>query len=191
MNVKSYAGSSRIEDGESRMEDRWLKIAQSRSTILYLLFSILFFSIPATAQETNPCAAVLERAEDQYDLREYDEALKLLQECPAAQFLEPRQQLRAHKLEALARLQLGAENEAEKAVESLLDLRPNFSPNERQDPASFIELVNKIKARRAKKSDKKWYWIGGGGLVAGAVAAFLIFRDEGLSRLPEAPDPPK
>jgi len=169
-----------------------LRIENLKFKIFNLQFSMLLLLMAtATAQEQSPCAAVLERAEDQYDLREYDEVLKLLQQCPAAQFLEPRQQLRAHKLEALARLQLGSENEAEKAVESLLDLRPNFSPDEQQDPAAFVELVNKIKAQRAKKSDKKWYWIGGGGLVAGAVAAFLIFKDEGLSRLPEAPDPPR
>jgi tetratricopeptide (TPR) repeat protein len=170
-----------------------LRIANLKFQIFNLQFSmLLFFTLigSAQAQEQSPCEAVLERAEDQYDLREYDEALKLLQQCPAEQFLEPRQQLRAHKLEALARLQLGAESEAEKAVESLLDLRPNFSPYEQQDPAAFVELVNKIKARRAKKSDKKWYWIGGG-LAAGAVVAFLVFRDEGLSRLPEAPDPPR
>lgn len=190
MKESSFVRRSRIEDRRLRIVDRESWMASLRFTILYLLFSILFFSTTARAQEQNPCAAVLERAEDQYDLREYDEALKLLQQCPAEQFLEPRQQLRAHKLEALARLQLGSEKEAEQAVESLLDLRPNYSPDERQDPASFIELVNMIKARRAKKSDKKWYWIGGG-LAAGAVVAFLVFREDGLSRLPEAPDPPK
>lgn len=191
MKESRYVRRSRIDDCRLKIVDCGSWIVSSLFTILYPLFSILVFSTTVTAQEQDPCEAALERAEDQYDLREYDETLKLLQECPAAQFLEPRQQLRAHKLEALARLQLGAENEAEQAVENLLDLRPNFSPNEQQDPAAFVELVNKIKARRAQKCDKKWYWIGGGGLVAGAVAAYLIFRSDGLSRLPEAPDPPR
>lgn len=190
MKESSFVRRSKIEGRRLMRVDRGSWIASLLFTILYPLFSILFFSTALRAQEQSPCAAVLERAEDQYDLREYDEALKLLQQCPAEQFLEPRQQLRAHKLEALARLQLGSEKEAEQAVERLLDLRPNYSPDERQDPASFIELVNKIKARRAKKSDKKWYWIGGG-VAAGAVVAYLLLRDEGLSRLPEAPDPPR
>ncbi len=74
-------------------------------------------------------------------------------------------------------------------MREILKLNPRFEADDIQDPQPFVDLVNEVKAERPKS--KKWLWIGGGAAVAGAVAAFLIFKGEELGKLPEAPDPPK
>jgi hypothetical protein len=179
----------------ARMDkDRWLFFIRWSSSIRWNLFVGLFLFIvfsTASAQTQDPCRATLERAEDQYDVGEYDEVIALLEQCPPEKFLEPRQQIRAYKLAALAQLKIGAEKPAEAAVESLLDLRPQFKPDPEQDPQAFVDLVNEIKRRRASSSRKKWLFIGGGGLTAGAVAAYFIFKEKGLEDLPLPPDPPR
>ena len=154
-----------------------------------VLLNLLCLST-AWSQTGEPCQAALERAEDLYDAGDLDEVIKLLDECRPEQLPEARHRLRAYKLLALVQLKIGKAGEAEEAVSSLLDVRPKFEPDPVQDPPEFVELVHQLKSQRAKKSNKKWYWIGGGGLVAGAVAAYLIFKEDELADLPTPPGPP-
>ncbi|NUO82391.1 hypothetical protein HUU05_20135 [candidate division KSB1 bacterium] len=153
------------------------------------VFAIFFMLSSSHAQERE-CQTALERAEDQYDVSNYSGVIGLLEPCAA--LLPQERRVRAYKLLALARLKVKERDSAKTDVKELLDLKPKFVPDAGQDSPEFIALVNEVKQEQVRPgSNKKWYWIAGGGLVAGAVAAFLIFKDEGLARLPEAPDPPK
>ncbi len=153
------------------------------------VFAIFFMLSSSRAQERE-CQTALERAEDQYDVSNYNGVIALLDPCAA--LLPQERRARAYKLLALARLQVQERESAKTNVKELLDLKPRFAPDAGQDPQEFVDLVNEVKQEQVRPGgNKKWYWIAGGGLVAGAVAAFLIFKDEGLARLPEAPDPPQ
>lgn len=149
-----------------------------------MILLLLVASLPAQ----DACWDALERSEDFFDVAAYDEVIESLRQCPPEQLPEVRHRLRAHKLLALAHLKLGARGQAENEIEALLALRPEFEPDERQDPQEFIALVNEIKSRRP--ASKKWWWIGGGVVAAGVVAAILLSGDNQLKDLPEAPDPP-
>jgi hypothetical protein len=173
---------------------QWIRLSfLRRQTLLAICFFALFSA--ASAQTQDPCQATLERAEDHYDVGEYGKVIALLQQCPPDQFPEARHQIRAYKVLALALLKLGFGDSAQTAVGKLLDLRPQYAPDPNQDPEDFIALVNKIKREREAKmkgaNSKKWLWIGGGAAVAGAVAAFLIFKEEDLQDLPLPPNPPR
>jgi hypothetical protein len=144
----------------------------------------LLIVAPASAQV--PCRDALERAEDQYDAGQYQQVIAVLQPCLPNE-VPTAGQLRAYKLLALAYLLTNDKGSAKTPVREILKLNPRFEADATQDPPPFVDLVNEVKAERPKS--KKWLWIGGGGLVAGAVAAFLIFKQE-ESDLPDPPLPP-
>ena len=168
------------------------RLRSLRWAILFLLHCFVLHT-HALAQTREQCRDALERAEDQYDLARYDQVVAALRDC--AEQVPEASRLRAYKLLALAHLKLQERNRAEQSVTHLLEENPDFTADPGQDSQEFVDLVNEMKNKlrlhgAAKASNKKWYWIGGG-VAAGAMVAFLVFRDEGLSRLPEAPDPPR
>jgi hypothetical protein len=159
-----------------------LALVASAFAIIFTTFSLS----PAHAQEQE-CQAALERAEDQYDVSDYSGVIRLL--APCASLIPEERRVRAYKLLALAYLKIDERNSAKANVKDLLELKPKFNPDPNQDPREFVDLVNEAKQERPKS--KKWLWIGGGGVVAGAVAAYFIFKEEGVPDLPLPPNPPK
>ena len=95
-----------------------------------------------------------------------------------------------------------AQNEeapARQAVESLLDLEPEYTPSPSEDRPDFVTLVRNAKeARRATvgsdENDRQWVrWaLGSAAAVAGTVAVLLL-RDGGSEGGPDPlprPQPP-
>ncbi len=152
--------------------------------ILLTIFNVA----PALAQA--PCRDALERAEDQYDAGQYQRVIAILQPCLPNE-VPTAGQLRAYKLLALAYLLADDKGSAKTPVREMLKLNPRFEADATQDPQSFVDLVNEVKSEMQRPRSKKWLWIGGGGLVAGAVAAYFIFREEDLQDLPLPPNPPR
>lgn len=155
----------------------------SRLAFLLALFPVA----PASAQDS--CREALERAEDQYDAGQYQQVIAVLRPCLPNQ-VPAAGQLRAYKLLALAYLLAEDKNKgaAKTQVREMLKLNPRFEADITQDPQAFVDLVNEVRAEMGRRS-KKWLWIGGGGVIAAAVAAFLIFKQE-ESDLPDPPLPP-
>jgi hypothetical protein len=88
---------------------------------------------------------------------------------------------------------------ARRAVESLLDLQPTYTPNPAEDRPDFVALVQKSrKARQAKagtkENDRRWVrWALGAGAAAVGTAAVLLLRGGGSGDGPEPlprPQPP-
>jgi hypothetical protein len=156
------------------------------SILAFVIIFVLSSLSPARAQEKE-CQAALERAEDQYDAGDYGGVIGSLERC--APYIAKERQVRAYKLLALARLKMGERSSAKTHVRTLLALKREFEPDPSQDPKAFVDLVNEVKQERPKS--KKWYWIGGGAAVAGAVAAYFIFKEEDLQDLPLPPNPPR
>lgn len=173
---------------------------QKRSKKLWLwssLGAVLLTQLPTSrivslAGAQDRCATVLEQAYELYDVGEYGRVIASLKPClPVG--IETEQKLRACKLLALASLAIDDTVEAEKAVGWMLDQDPKYKPDPSQEQIEFIRLVERAKQQRltqAKKSGRKWLWIGGGGLVAAGVAAVLISSGGGVERLPDPPGLP-
>ncbi len=160
----------------------------TRSIIALAIIFILSSISPLRAQEQE-CQTALERAEDQYDVGNYGGVIRLLEPC--ASYISKERQVRAFKLLALAHLKIEEKESAKVNVRSLLAVKRDFEPDAGQDPQEFVDLVNEVKQELQRPRSKKWLWIGSGGLVAGAVAAYFIFKEEGLQDLPLPPSPPK
>jgi hypothetical protein len=96
---------------------------------------------------------------------------------------------------------LGQNDEAaaRRAVESLLDVQPEYMPNPAEDRPDFVALVRKAKkARRdaaeAEQRDRRWVrWVIGSAAALAGTAAVLLLRDGGSEQGPEPlprPQPP-
>jgi hypothetical protein len=86
---------------------------------------------------------------------------------------------------------------ARRAVESLLDLQPTYTPDPAEDRPDFIALLKKAKkSRRAKADEEKRRWLRwtlGAAAAALGTAAVLLFgggdSEDGSDSLPRPPSP--
>lgn len=162
---------------------------------VWLLSCALGESSGLIAQTQEPCKpSALERAEEAFDREEYQTAIALLQPCLPNVITNTAQKKRSHKLLALAHLAQGDSIAAEREVERLVRLEPEYKPDVERDPQNFQVLVVKVEERfrinpDGRRADgggiSKWWWIGGGALlVGGGTLTYFLLRDE-----PPLPEP--
>lgn len=162
----------------------------SQSLLAFLLATSLSF---LHAQE---CETALEDALESFDLRRYTVTIATLTECAPERFLANAQKISGYELLAMAHVAVEEPNPAYAAIDKLLDLQPEYSPQAPRYTTAFKDLVEKVKKdRRQREAGRvksllrnKWVWVGG--IAASSVAAYFIFKKDEPVLLPEAPDPP-
>lgn len=153
----------------------------------------------ARAQAPASCDTSYAQAEEAYFATNFEAAEALLRPCTQRPTLQDSVRARMYRLLSFVYLGQNEEAAARQAVESLLDLEPEYTPSPSEDRPDFVALVRNAKeARRATaesdENDRHWVrWaLGSAAAVAGTVAVLLL-RDGGSEGGPDPlprPEPP-
>lgn len=154
-----------------------------------VVLALIFCTIQSSAQEN--CETAVTEAQSLYEVGRTADMIVRLERCLPDGIPEGAERVQAYKFLALAYIAEDQLTGASKAIEKLLDLNENFQPDRATDPSKFVELVDEAKKGRAKKKGRKkrWLYIGGGTVLAGAVTAAIITLTGG-GPAPRLPDPP-
>ena len=154
------------------------------------------------------CEVELERAKRDYFSGRFERAIVLAANCIEEGNLSEDQLKQAYRLLGLTYLALDQINQARQAISKLLILVPNYSPDPMQDPPPYTQIVEDVKkqlsAEKQKeeqpakvRGSKKFLFIGGGAVVAAAIAVLFLRGGgdgpgpiNGLQDLPRPPDDP-
>jgi hypothetical protein len=169
--------------------DRWLLI----------LLLVPAGTTVVQAQTPASCDTSYAQAEEAYFAANFETAEALLRPCAREVALQDSVRARMYRLLSFVYLGQNDSGAARRAVESLLDLQPTYTPNPAEDRPDFVALVQKSrKARQAKagtkENDRRWVrWALGAGAAAVGTAAVLLLRGGGSGDGPEPlprPQPP-
>jgi hypothetical protein len=151
------------------------------------------------AQEID-VAKTLMQAEEKYTEGRFDETIALITVCLDNPTITPEQKQQAYRLMGLTYIAKDYLTEAKNAIESLLQLVPNYKPDPIYDPPPFINLVEEVQAevvavqaKPEKKETSKLYWYIGGGVAAAALLAVVLFSggdEDGEEPEKALPGPP-
>lgn len=154
----------------------------------------------ARAQTPASCDTSYSQAKEAYYAADFETALALLRPCAQEPTLQDSTRAQMYRLLSFAYLGQNDQAAARRAVESLLDLQPTYSPDPKQDRPDFIALVRKAKqARRAQakaEDDRRWLrWVlGVAAVTLGTTAALLLGgggSGDGNEPLPRPEPPPE
>ncbi|WP_233993900.1 hypothetical protein [Salinibacter altiplanensis] len=163
--------------------------------------ALLFGSASAVqAQTPTSCDTSFAQAQEEYYAAEFEAAIARLRPCAQERTLPDSVRARMYRLLSFVYLGQNDETAARQAVESLLDLQPEYAPDPGQDRPDFVTLVEAAKKRRRaraeadKDEDRRWVrWTLGAAAAALGTAAVLLLGgdDSGDGREPlPAPQPP-
>lgn len=154
---------------------------------------------PAQAQTPASCDTSYVQAEKAYYAADFETAATLLRPCARKASLPDSIQAQMYRLLSFVYLGQNNQKTARRAVESLLDLQPSYTPNPTKDRPDFIALVEKAKAARQKTADtdeegRRWVrWTIGIAAAALGTAAVVLFgggdSDGDPDPLPPPPSP--
>lgn len=136
---------------------------------------LLLGSSPSDVYAQDQCQTEYRQARERYLSAEFDPAVRLLRTClEEASDLADTTRVQMYRLLAFAHLGQGNDADARLAVESLLDIRPSFTPDPDRDRPDFVNVVEEARRRRQalsndENSDRRWVrWVIGGAVVATA-----------------------
>jgi hypothetical protein len=156
------------------------------SLVFYICISLVFTPFFMSggglfAQEVD-LEKTLKQAEEKYTEGRFDETIALITVCLDQPTITPEQKQQAYRLMGLTYIAKDYLTEAKTAIESLLQLVPNYKPDPIYDPPPFINLVEEIqrevvavKAKPEEEDTSKMYWYIGGGVAAAAILAVVLF----------------
>ncbi len=152
--------------------------------IRVLIFAAMYLAVPVhTASAQDKCATVFAEAEKMYEAGRYAQAIELLKPC-LPDGIPKIQRILAYRLLALAYLDDEYRNEAKEAIKKIFGINFDYKPDPVKDPPRYISLVEEVKkdlptplGRRLFGGKKRWFWIGGSVVTAGAVG-FLVRKDK-------------
>jgi hypothetical protein len=151
---------------------------------------------PAAAQAPSDCPTRLAEARSAYLSAAFTEAATQVAPCARAASSPDSTRARAYRLLSFVRLAQNNTPAARRAVEGLLDVQPQYTPQPDRDRPDFVALVRAAKAARrpaAESHSRRWLrWALGAAAVAlGTAAAVLLGGgDEGSPDPLPAPAPP-
>jgi tetratricopeptide (TPR) repeat protein len=159
-----------------------------------LIFAAMYLAVPMqTASAQDNCATVFTEAEKMYEAGRYAQAIELLKPC-LPDGIPKIQRILAYRLLALAYLDDEYRNEAKEAIKKIFGINFDYKPDPVKDPPRYRSLVEEVKkdlptplGRRLFGGNKKWFWVGGGVVTAGAVG-FLARKDKTPEN--DLPEPP-
>jgi hypothetical protein len=109
---------------------------------IFQIIAISLFSVPLHAQES--CTEKLYHANNLYEKGQINEAIEIAKTC-ATSANTPTEQWQAYRLLAMAYLANGAQKEAGKAAEKMMELNPTYQPSTLKDPSELIRLLESVK----------------------------------------------
>jgi len=141
----------------------------------------------------DDCKTAVAEAQKHYDAGRFLKVIEKLARC-LPDGIPKKERTLAYRLQALAYLAEDYRDEAKIAIGKILDHNPDYDPDSIQNPEPFRKLVEAVKSERpllikVVSGRKKWYWIGGGGIVAAGVFGFLIRKDKPEEK--DLPTPPE
>ncbi len=169
-----------------------------RLIIVYLgLFLIL---APLTqnvrSAQTDSVAQKLKTARSLYYEGKFEKAQDILLTLLKENSLTKKQKLQALIVLAEIRRALNDEPGARKLIQRILMLDPDYKPTIREEPPTFVALVNEERKKIARKQNASFFkrplfWLVAGGTALTAVTAFLLLKSSGSNILPEPPSWPE
>lgn len=111
-----------------------------------IILILIFFNIARTAIAQDPCAIALSEAETKYKQGRLYEIPDILKSCLRGGFTKE-ERVRAYRLLTLTYLFLDYYNEADDSYLELLQLSPEYKPNEESDPMEIIIHATKFTTR--------------------------------------------
>jgi hypothetical protein len=169
-----------------------------------LLILGLLLGTGARAQAPASCDSSYTTAQEAYYAADFERAAELLRACVGKNGVSDSLRVRMYRLLGFVHLGRNDPKAARLAVESLLDLRPDYAPDPDRDRPDYVALVRKAKASRQRaaaaeedEDGRRWVRWGLGSLGAAAVgtAAVLLIGGEGGDgggeRLPRPAAPPE
>jgi len=168
------------------------------SLISILIATLVSDGMPVRlALAQDECETALADAQKMYAAGSFTSAIELLNQCLPDGIREI-EKVQAYRLLALSHLQEDYPDQAKEAINKLLDQDKNYKPDPVNDPQNFIDLFEEVKAARPKSLGqklfggmRKYYWIGGGALLAAGIIRNNLPKDEREPDLPGPPDLPK
>ncbi|WP_263809812.1 MULTISPECIES: hypothetical protein [Salinibacter] len=149
------------------------------------------------AQKPTSCDTRFAQAQKAYYAAEFEVAVARLRPCAQEPTLPDSVRARMYRLLSFVRLGQNDEAAARRAVESLLDLRPDFMPDPSEDRPDFVALVEQAKTQRRARAEAKedenrrWLrWTLGAAAAALGTAAVLLLGGSDSGDGAELPRPP-
>ena len=110
-------------------------------TLLFLAGTIAFQNVHA---QTDSCITYLKTANSNYEQRDFDSAIKLLQAALSECNLDRADKIQAHKLLALSYLSIDNLEAADKEAEAIVKINPNYTPDRFKDDPKYSALFEKF-----------------------------------------------
>jgi len=160
---------------------------------------VLVGTTGARAQTPASCDTSYAQAEEAYFAANFETAEALLRPCAQKTALQDSVRARMYRLLSFVYLGQNDEAAARRAVESLLDVQPEYTPNPSEDRPDFVALVRKAEEERRaaagrEEDNRRWVrWALGGAAALAGTAAVLLLRDGGSDGGPDSlprPQPP-
>lgn len=169
---------------------------------LVLMFTVVGIASTAQAQDVSSCDTSYAQAQEAYYAAEFEAAAAQLRPCTQNPTLPDSVRARMYRLLSFVYLGQNDEAAARRAVESLLDLHPDYVPDPAQDRPDFVAIVEKAKKERQARAEadeegnRRWVrWTIGVAAAALGTAAVLLFggggSDDGPEPLPRPEPPPE
>jgi len=112
-------------------------------------------SVVSLAQAQTDWEEQLNEAEQIFYSGQFSQAEALLREALQSGELTTDQRTRAYRILGLSYLSRELENQARDAIQSLLDIVPDYAPNPEQDPPQFIRLVEDVRQEQEGAAEQQ------------------------------------
>ena len=164
------------------------------NSIIVISFIWTYTLFPVTeALAQDSCTDNLNQAEQYYYEGKFDESISLIRTCLQAGNLTQTELIKAYKIWAQTYLAKNNPDAARQIVKKILETEPDYAPTIADDPPPYVELVNSLKQEQAiqksdaQAADKKWLWIGAGGVAI--IGIITLIALSGSEEEPKSPEP--
>jgi hypothetical protein len=110
-----------------------------------IIFLISFHLVIDSNAQTDSCITYLKTANSNYEQRDFDGAIKLLQTALLRCNLDRSDEIQAHKLLALSYLAIDNLETADKEAETIIKIEPNYSADKFKDDPKYSALFEKFR----------------------------------------------
>jgi tetratricopeptide (TPR) repeat protein len=139
----------------------------------------------AQESESSQCRQILNKAQELYYESKFDEAVNLVKSCITGKNLSVDEKRQAYKILSQVALARGNKEKARETIRYLLKIDPDYRPTIEQEPPSYVQLVESVRAemktkeeepavKKERKGISKWWYYTAGAVVAGS--AYLLIN---------------
>lgn len=118
---------------------------KSKNTVTTIALIVLISIFQNASAQTDSCITYLKTANSNFEVRDFDGAIKLLQSALNKCNLDKTDKIQAHKLLALSYLGIDNLEAADKEAETIVKINPNYAPDKFKDDPKYSALFEKFK----------------------------------------------